>query len=51
MNSTDQTQAGRDLVRYMKASTSMQTLSSGGTNASSSYTILIFGGTIYLVVI
>jgi hypothetical protein len=51
MNSTDQTQAGRDLVSYMKASTSVQTLSIGGTNASNSYTILTFGRTIYLVLI
>jgi len=34
MNSTVQTQAGRDLVRYTKASTSVQTLSNGGTKAS-----------------
>jgi len=34
MNSTDQTQAGRDLVRYVEASTSLQTLSNKGTKAS-----------------
>jgi len=34
MNSTGQTQAGRDLVRYTKASTRMQTVSNGGTKAS-----------------